>query len=146
MATINKEEVARRAGMAYAIKIIDDAQKSGMSDHEAIEHLKEELRYRNITRVPISITKAQMKDFTEEVKTNCTTTFKIMTMLTLHDEFGFGEQRLTRFGDRFDLKCECLIDDYATWLDYQQILWDECKVKIDMSDEFIHYHEPKERR
>lgn len=128
MGNVKKEEEARRSGMAYAYKI---AKEKG------IEGLKQELDFRNITKAPLMVPKSEVDRFCEEVKQNCVTTFKVMTLMTLHDEFGFGEKRLKQFVDRFMLKCECITDDYATWKDYQDILNDECKMMIDMNKEFL---------
>ena len=134
---MNKEEIARRSGIAYAYTVIKQAQDAGCSDSEAIEKLINEIKYRNITKVPISITEAEMNRFCADTKANCVTTFKLMTCLTLHDEFGFGYKRLNRFMERFKIKAESLADDYATWADYQQALWEECKIKIDVKEEFL---------
>lgn len=127
MAKINKEEEARRSGMAYALKI---AKEKG------IEELEKELRFRNITKAPLMVPKSEVDRFCAEVKNNCVTTFKVMTMLVLHDEFGFGQKRLEQFQERFMLKTECITEDYATWQDYQDILNEECRMKIDMPEEF----------
>lgn len=137
MAKVNKEEEARRSGMAYAYKIISDAKKNGMDDAAAVEELKRQLQFRNITKAPLGIPKGEIDRFCAEVKANCVTTFKVMTMLTLHDEFGFGQKRLEQFMERFMLKTECINEDYATWKDYQDILNEECKLKIDMPEEFL---------
>lgn len=127
MAKINKEEEARRSGMAYALKI---AKEKG------VEELEKELRFRNITKAPLMVPKSEVDRFCAEVKNNCVTTFKVMTMLVLHDEFGFGQKRLEQFQERFMLKTECITEDYATWQDYQDILNEECRMKIDMPEEF----------
>jgi len=128
MAKINKEEEARRSGMAYAYKI---ALEKG------VDGLQKELQYRNITKAPLSVPQTEIDRFCAEVKNNCVVTFKVMTMLTLHDEFGFGQKRLEQFMERFMTKVECITEDYATWGDYQDILNEECKMKIQMSDEFL---------
>lgn len=127
MAKINKEEAARRAGIAYAYKIALD---------KGIEGLKEEMQFRNITKAPLMVPREQVDDFCNEVKTNCVYTIKLMSALVLHDEFGFGEKRLLRYLERFDLKTECLADDYATWADFAEILEEECKLKFDIPDIF----------
>ena len=128
MAKVTREEEARRSGMAYALKI---AKEKG------IEALEEELRFRNITKAPLTIPHSEVDRFSAEVKHNCVITFKLMTMLTLHDEFGFGQKRLEQFMERFMLKTECINEDYASWKDYQDILLDECGIKIDLKEEFL---------
>ena len=50
----NKEESARREGMAYALRI---AKEKG------IEALEKELEFRNITNIPIKISKGQVEAF-----------------------------------------------------------------------------------
>lgn len=145
MAKINKDEEARRAGIAYAYKIILDAKNNGADDSAAVEALRKEIRFRNITKAPLAIPKAQVDDFCEDVKHNCVTTFKLMTMMTLHDEFGFGKRRLEQFMERFMLKVECINEDYASWQDYQDIIKDECGILVDLEKEFLEMaHKKKE--
>jgi len=134
---INKEEVARRAGMAYAYKVLIDAIQDQVTAEEAIEKLRQEMMYRNITTAPLSITKAQMKEFCDDVRKSYIAGFKCITLLTLLDEFGFGDEELDRFEKRFNTKCECIADDYATWKDYQEILEDECHRRLNLPDGFI---------
>lgn len=120
MGKITKEEQARRDGMAFAFKI---AKEKG------IEGLEQELKFRNIhPEVPISIPQDVLDEFTLKVKQNMVQTFELLCAATLHDEFGMGKDRLTRFVNRLELKAECIGEDYCTWQDYVEIMKDECKM------------------
>ncbi len=117
MAKVNKEEQARREGMAYALKI---AKEKG------IEGLEEEIRFRNIVKAPIAISRAKVDDMLVSIKMNVIDTVTILSAMTLRDEFDFGKQRIQRFVQRFNLKAECIMDDYTTWDDQIECLREEC--------------------
>jgi len=139
MAKINKEEEWRRSGIGYALKIIIDARNEGLSDTEAINKLIEELRFRNITKCPLTISQSELEKYKNETKSICTTTFELLTLLTLHDVYGFGYKRLTRFMERFTSKAECLLipDCEVGWKDYQEIVEEECGIRIELADGFL---------
>lgn len=121
MARLDKEEVARRDGMAYALRI---AKEKG------IEGLEEEIKYRNITEIPIAIKRDKLNECIENIKLNTIDTILILSAVTLRDEFGFGKARLARFIERFNLKTDCLVEDYCTWDDLRQNLEEECGIKL----------------
>lgn len=121
MARLDKEEVARRSGMMYALKI---AKEKG------IEGLEEEIKYRNITEIPIAIKRDKLNECIENIKLNTIDTILVLSAVTLRDEFGFGKERLARFIERFNLKTDCLVEDYCTWDDLRQNLEEECGIKL----------------
>jgi hypothetical protein len=121
MARMDKEEVARRDGMAYALRI---AREKG------IEGLEEEIKYRNITEIPIAIKRDKLNECIENIKLNTIDTILVLSAVTLRDEFGFGKARLARFIERFNLKTDCLVEDYCTWDDLRQNLEEECGIKL----------------
>ena len=110
----------RNDGMAYAYKI---AKEKG------IETLEKEIKYRKATFLPSAVQEKDITKFVDETKENCLDTVLIMAMMVLRDEFDFGEVRLNRFKERFNLKSECISNDSTTWKDLQQILQDETRVK-----------------
>ena len=59
MARMNKEEQARREGMAYAFKI---AKERG------IDGLEKELRLRNITKLPVAIKEKDVEEWCDGMK------------------------------------------------------------------------------
>lgn len=121
MARMDKEENARRSGMMYALKI---AKEKG------IEGLEEEIKYRNITEIPIAIKRDKLNECIENIKLNTIDTILVLSAVTLRDEFGFGKERLARFIERFNLKTDCLVEDYCTWDDLRQNLEEECGIKL----------------
>lgn len=127
MAKLSKEEIARREGMAYALRI---AKEKG------IEALKEDLKMRNAIDLPCRVSKADLDKFSENVKYNIVFYIKILMAVTMHDEFGFGNKRIKQMFKRFDLKAECLADDYTTWDEQVSIIAEECGIdmKQDVKD------------
>ena len=121
MARLDKEEIARRSGMMYALKI---AKEKG------IEGLEEEIKYRNITEIPIAIKRDKLNECIENIKLNTIDTILVLSAVTLRDEFGFGKERLARFIERFNLKTDCLVGEYCTWDDLRQNLEEECGIKL----------------
>lgn len=117
MAKMNKEEECRREGMAYALKI---AKEKG------IEALEEECRFRGATRIPLSVSRSACDEVIRRIKMNTLDTVTILSAMTLHDEFGFGKERIKRFTERFNLKAECIMDDYTNWDEQIAILKEEC--------------------
>lgn len=121
MARIDKEEQARREGMAYALRI---AKEKG------IDALEEDLKMRNAIGLPVGVDRKALNQFTENVKFNTVDTMVILMAVTLHDEFGFGEKRVQRAIDRFMFKANCLDEDYTTWQEQIEILKEELGIEL----------------
>ena len=121
MARMNKEEQARREGMAYAFKI---AKERG------IDGLEEDLKMRNAIGLPVGVDRKALNQFTENVKFNTVDTMVILMAVTLHDEFGFREKRVQRAIDRFMFKANCLDEDYTTWQEQIEILKEELGIEL----------------
>lgn len=126
----SKEEQARREGMSYALRY---AREHG------IEALESELKRRGAYNIPIRISDKDLKAFTDNAKMMLLDTVLILASMTLHDEFGFGKDRLQRFIKRFNFKAECIGDDYTTWQDQIDILKEECglEYKLRMNDKDV---------
>ncbi|MBQ9699329.1 MAG: hypothetical protein IJV71_01780 [Lachnospiraceae bacterium] len=95
-----------------------------------IEGLEEEIKYRNISLVPIAVSKEKMDECVNNIKMNTIDTMLILSASTLRDEFGFGKDRLARFIERFNFKAECLVDGCCTWDDQMTTLAEECGIKL----------------
>ena len=113
----SKEELARREGMSYALKYVKD---------NGIEALEKELKRRQAYNIPIRISNKELQAFTDNAKNMMLDTVLILASVTLHDEFGFGRERLERFMKRFNFKAECIGEDYTDWQDQIAILKEEC--------------------
>ena len=113
----SKEEQARLQGMSYALKV---AKEKG------IDGLEEELKRRKAYNIPVRIGEKELQAFTDNAKNMMLDTILILASVTLHDEFGFGHDRLNRFKERFNFKAECIGDSFTDWQDQIDILKEEC--------------------
>lgn len=113
----SKEEQARLQGMSYALRV---AKEKG------IDGLEEELKRRQAYNIPIRISNKELQAFTDNAKNMMLDTILILASVTLHDEFGFGHDRLNRFKERFNFKAECIGDSFTDWQDQIDILREEC--------------------
>ena len=113
----SKEEQARLQGMSYALRV---AKEKG------IDGLEEELKRRQAYNIPIRISNKELQEFTTNAKNMMLDTILILASVTLHDEFGFGHDRLNRFKERFNFKAECIGEDFTDWQDQIDILREEC--------------------
>lgn len=126
MARMNKEEQARREGMAYAFKI---AKERG------IDGLEKELRLRNITKLPVAIKEKDVEEWCDGMKNQTVDSVGILAMVSLRD--GFGKKRLLEFREIFNNKTDCITNpDWSCWDDQIAILKEECGI-----DTFIRQNE-----
>lgn len=117
-----REEKARREGMSYALRV---AKEKG------IEALEEDLKLRGAVNLPIPVSKDAFNECIASIRNDTVDLFIVMLASTLHDEFGFGQKRVQRAIDRFNLKCECLADDYFTWNDIKENIQEELNLTLD---------------
>ena len=117
----SKEEIARREGMSYALRF---AKEKGL------EELEKELKMRAAYEIPIGISKKDLQKFTDNAKNMMLDTVLILTSVTLHDEFQFGQKRIERFIERFNFKAECIGEGYTDWADQIEILKEECGMEL----------------
>lgn len=113
---LSKEDEWRISGMQRALELV----KAG-----GVEALEKEIDFRCKYKVPVKISQVALEKFTDNVKMNTIDTIKIMAASTLRDEFGFGKERLKRFAERFESKCECMMKDYCSWQDQIDCLREE---------------------
>lgn len=128
MGKISKEEAARFSGADWMIRY---AKEHGL------EAAEKELEMRGVRHLPLGVKESDLVNFSNREKKNTIATMILMACATLHDEFGFGYDRMNRFIDRFNLKTECLVDDYVSWEDLQQTLAEEIGIKIYLPKEFL---------
>lgn len=119
----SKEEQARREGMSYALRY---AKEHGL------EALEQDLKKRGAYNIPIRISDKELKEFTDNAKMMLLDTVLILSSMTLHDEFGFGKERLSRFIERFNQKAECIGENYTSWQDQIDILKEECGIEFQL--------------
>ena len=121
MGKIDKIEQARREGMSYALRV---AKEKG------IDGLEADLKMRCAVNLPVAVSKNALDQCVKQIKENTVDTVKILSAVTLSDEFGFGEKRIQRFIDRFNDKTECIAGEYCSWDDYIEVLKEEKNIHL----------------
>lgn len=101
-----------------------------ISRKRGLDGLEEDLKMRNAIDLPLRVSKADLSKFSENVKYNIVFCIKVLMAVTMHDEFGFGNKRIKQMFKRFDLKAECLADDYTTWDEQVSIIAEECGIDM----------------
>ena len=104
-----------------------------------LDGLEKELKYRGAYEIPLKISNNDLQKFTDNAKNRMLDTVLILASMTLHDEFGFGRERLQRFIKRFNFKAECIGEGYTNWKEQIDILKDECglEYQIRMNDKNV---------
>lgn len=115
----------RNDGLTMAMRIVETG---------GIEGLRKEIRFRGATGINTALAKKELDQATVKIKEMTLDTMVVIAIATLHDEFGFGQQRCQRFMDRMELKAGCLVDDLATWPDYIQSIKDEIGLELSIRE------------
>lgn len=106
------------------------AQKIVKAD--GIEALDEEIKFRGATGIHTALARKELDKATEDIKGMTLDTMLVMTVAVLHDEFGYGTKRCQRFIDRMMLKASSMVDNMATWADYQQMIKEELGMELNI--------------
>lgn len=126
---------ARISGMIYALKIVEE---------KGIDGLRDEIKLRNITHVPITVRKETVEKCMKDAADMAVDAVLILSIMTLKDEFNFGTVRLQRFIDRFNSKAEFIADGTVTWLDNVEAIRTENGININ-ADHLLRNQLKKER-
>lgn len=128
MAKLSKEEQARRAGMAYALKI---AKEKG------IDGLEEELKRRGALNAPITLPQKELDAFTTNVKIHTIGTITTLAEYVLRNKFDFGNRgrngqmgRMDKFKHWMNFYAESVVEDYLTIDDMVENLNEETGVDL----------------
>lgn len=74
-------------------------------------------------------------EIVDNVATNTTALMKAMCFIILHDKFGFGQGRLSKFDKQLDFHASCVMEGYVSIEDLLQI----CREEFEMvSEEEFH--------
>lgn len=131
MARVSKEEEARVGGAQWMLRLVEQ---------KGLEAAKKELAWRAGNGLPLGVKNSDIMAFSDKVKTHCLMTVLALSAAVLRDEFDFGQTRVQRFVDRFNLKADCLCMDLVSWDEVLQTLEDEVKIdfKIPKACKEIH--------
>lgn len=130
MAKRDKEYEARMQGMLYAANLV----KRG-----GLEALESDIKKRGLLKTPLAYTDKQIDEFWTELSANLYATMTCVTGMVLHDEFGFGKQRLHKFREEFlkatkiSLDLDWLGQHYATLEDYAVYLNGKYDLGLDVA-------------
>lgn len=113
----------RNEGMQFALKIIEE---------KGIDALREECKFRPATNLPSSVSRDAYSKVIDNVVNRVTDVVLILASATLRDEFGFGQSRLIRFKNRFELKVDCINDNFVTYGDLQEDLLNDVNIKLEL--------------
>lgn len=92
MAKVSKEELARREGIGYAIRYLEQGH--------TLDELKLEAKFRGAYNIPLKATEKDMNDF---INRNTAIVFERLVELfcfVLRTEYKFGAVRIDRFLDK----------------------------------------------
>lgn len=57
----------------------------------------------------------------------------LISLMVLHDYFGFGQKRLERFMNEFHKQLEAYNSGHIeTVQDFEDVLWDECGIRVEL--------------
>ena len=125
----DREESARREGMAYMLKIVKDAAAAG---EDPVKTLEEECAYRNAHITPIAISRKQEKEYVDEVSSRAVMVITAAACQTLYEVYGFGKIRIERFRDRIMEIYDEINGGVYTLKDIRDALKDVCDVEIEV--------------
>lgn len=132
MGRMSKLEQERYGGARWALEKVTAL---------GLEEAKKEFERRGIQNAPLNIETGEIKRFERELRNNCKRTMCALTCMVLHDEFGFGHDRLERFIRRWNFKADCLMDDLVDWPDFVAALKEECDIDVDLPIEYANHPE-----
>lgn len=99
----------RADGLDLAFRIVRE---------DGIEALEKEIKFRGATGIHTSLAKKDVERSVELIKNKMVDMFSIIGIAALHDLYGFGETRCTRWMKKVEEAASYLSNDLATWDDY----------------------------
>lgn len=97
---------ARLQGMAYALNRIREI---------GAEEFDKEMAWRTRGTITAVMTPQEILENQRHVRLAYDLILRALMIVSLHDEFDFGQQRLDRLFKRYNLKASCLEERYVTW-------------------------------
>lgn len=121
MSKVDSFMEGRTQGLLLAYQIVSDG---------GIEALEKEIRFRNKTKINTNMDLKSLNKETVKIKAHTIDSMTVVNVSVLHDEFGFGEKRITRFLNKFWDIADSIIRDYATMQDYVDMIHDELGIDL----------------
>ena len=126
MGKIDAMMAGRNEGLAYALEIV---KKGGQ------EALEEEIRLRRLQGVSLNVSAKELEAAKRQITRRTVDVVCAAACLTLHDAFGFGQQRALKFLHRFESKIDAAVDPTSgvTLEDYLKAVKDEMGIDLQVS-------------
>lgn len=119
---INDYMTGREDGLLMALDIV---KKDGVAA------LEKEIQFRNVTGIRMPLAKKDLDKATVKIKEQLLDTVTVLSVATLHDEFGFGEKRLNKFIDEYQKQLEAYNSEYVERVsDFTTVLKEECGIEL----------------
>lgn len=106
-----------------------------VAKERGVEGLEEEIRYRKATKLPIELNRKACDEIIHKILDKAIGAFLVLACSALHDEFGFGGDRCSRFNERLTLKADCLYEGFLTWDEHVKTTAQELKFLEWIDDE-----------
>lgn len=104
---------ARLQGMQYALRRINET---------GLDEFEKELKWRSSVKIGVNLRPQELLEAAHNIQKKLDATMRAMAILTLYDEFDFDQEEVQRFVNRWNLKAECLLENYAEWDDYIRLV------------------------
>lgn len=123
MGKIDQLMHGRNEGLAMALRIV---QQGG------VEALEKEIEFRRLIGFSPAMTKDECIALERHLRHEHALATIPLTLLTLHDEFGFGAKRCDRFSKRYQMKIDGLVDcdSGVTYKDYLAAVLEEIGYEV----------------
>ena len=122
MAEYNK---GRLQGLEMAVRILTEN-----GDERGAKLIRDEIRRRNMTPIKLGVTAKELAEALLPIKRIMYEQSQCLTLMVLHDEFGFGKGRCMRFLRRWNLKVDCLAGDLVDWKDMVETVRKELDIDV----------------
>lgn len=117
----NKENRLRMEGFAMAVRIANE---------KGIDGLNDEAKIRGAMNIPCGVKLSEVEEFYKHIQEELTDYFVVASATVLHDKFGFGEQRVSRFMQQFTELSECVAGDFTTVAGLKEQMQEELGIEF----------------
>ena len=125
----DKEFEWRMQGMVYACR---------MAQEKGIEYLVNDIKRRGVTKIDLYCTQEKIDELWNGISENIYNNILITALYVLHNQFGFGKDRLKKFRDCYEKATDDVIDldymgeHYVTLEDYAVELNEKYKLGLNV--------------
>ena len=124
----NELNRGRMQGLDMAYRLLRAA-----GDDKGAKIIETEIRNRGVVPIKTAATLKELEKAAEPYKQCMYETFLCMTLMVLHDQFGFGRKRCDDFIHRWNLKTDCMSEGLVRWKDHVEAI--KAEIGIDVPTE-----------